>query len=94
MIIKETILEDGTTKREYSDGFCSYWKNGERHRVDGPAIIHADGSHLYFINGKLHRLDGPAIDTVNCKEWWYQNTKINCFSQKEYERRLRLKAFW
>ena len=49
------------------------WRNkeGEFHRLDGPAIERADGDKYWFQCGKLHRLDGPAIKCADgSKEWW------------------------
>ena len=39
------------------------WKNkeGQRHRINGPAIIYSDNHMEYFFEGKLHRTDGPAL---------------------------------
>jgi hypothetical protein len=37
-----------------------YLKDGEYHRVGGPAIIWKDGSCSYFFQGKKHRTEGPA----------------------------------
>jgi hypothetical protein len=43
----------------------------------------------------LHREDGPAIERkTGEKEWWYHGERINCSSQEEFEKWLRLKAFW
>jgi hypothetical protein len=39
-----------------------WFQNGERHRLDGPAIECEDGSKAWFQNGERHRLDGPAIE--------------------------------
>ncbi len=50
-----------------------YWKNkeGELHRLYGPAIEGADGRKEWYQNGKLHRLDGPAQE-FNCGDkYWY-----------------------
>jgi len=60
---------------KYTDGFQSWWKNGYRHKEDGPAIIFGDNK--------------PMPD-----QWWYNGERIKCNSQQEFERMLRLKAFW
>lgn len=45
-----------------------WYKNGKRHRLDGPAmIIFVRGTNSikaksWFENGKRHRIDGPAIE--------------------------------
>jgi len=46
-------------------------------------------------NMMLHREDGPAVVLpTGYKYWWFMGKHINCSSQKEFERLLRLKAFW
>jgi hypothetical protein len=68
---------------------------GELHREDGPAFEGTDGVKIWFLNGELHREDGPAVEEANgCKEWWYQGKKLDCNSQEEFERLMKLKAFW
>jgi hypothetical protein len=73
------------------------WYNSNRllHREDGPAFESVYGSKSWYINGKLHRIDGPAIKFSNGAECWYFNdTFIQCSSQEEFERLIKLKAFW
>ena len=36
-------------------------KDGQRHRIDGPAIIEPDGSKYWIYQGRMHRTDGPAV---------------------------------
>ena len=72
-----------------------WYKNGLIHREGGPAIIHRDGWECWSRNGQVHREDGPAIEWPGHeKAWWYNGQKIDCSSQKEFERLLKLKAFW
>ena len=56
------------------DGFGSkLWRNkqGQLHRLDGPAEEWADGQKSWYQNGLRHRLDGPAVEGNNGgKEWW------------------------
>lgn len=50
-----------------------WFKNGERHRLDGPAFIDYEYGHEeWWVNGHPHRLDGPAVIFSNGseKEWW------------------------
>ena len=62
-------------KRPY--GREEWYKNGECHREDGPAIIYADDRKEWFKDGVYHRLDGPAIIRASgTKEWWL-NGKIH-----------------
>ena len=73
----------------------SWYKNNRLHREDGPAIEYPNGSKIWCQNGKTHRLNGPAIELVNGnKYWYYQGKYIKCSSQEEFEKLLKLKAFW
>ena len=73
-----------------------YWYlEGKLHRVDGPAVEYANGDKYWYLEGERHRTDGPAIEYADGhKCWFYNGTEINCNSQREFERYLRLKAFW
>jgi hypothetical protein len=72
-----------------------YNENKQLHREGGPAVEYVDGQGSWFINGIRHRLDGPAMDWANDKKYWYYKGKhIKCSSQEEFEKYLRLKAFW
>ena len=55
------------------DGNKRWYVNGQRHRLDGPAIEWHDGRKFWYINDKLHRLDGPAIEYTNGYKAWYVN---------------------
>ena len=73
------------------------WYNeaGQLHRVDGPAVEYAAGHKSWWLNGKFHREDGPAYEYANGDRSWYLQGKwIDCSSQEEFERILKLKAFW
>ena len=51
-----------------------YYKNGQRHREDGPAIININGGSYWYLNGLFHRESGPAVTYNNgSKGWWYKN---------------------
>jgi len=47
-------------------------------------------------NQILHIEDGPAViqKIYGIQFWWYKGKYIPCNSQEEFERILRLKAFW
>jgi hypothetical protein len=50
---------------------------------------------FYFLNDELHREDGPAIEFANGDKYWYLNGQyIHCTNQKEFDRLMRLRAFW
>ena len=54
------------------------WRNkyGQRHRIDGPAVIWPGGQKFWFIFDRRHRIDGPAIEEDDCKEWYLDNSII------------------
>ena len=81
--------------RTDADG-TKYWCIDDKlHRTDGPAIEFANGGKHWYLDGKCHRADGPAIEYADGTKYWYLNDKqINCKSQEEFERLMRLKAFW
>jgi len=69
--------------------------NDQYHREDGPALEYNNGDKCWYLYGKLHRLDGPAIDWAYiAKEWHYHGEWIDCDSQEEFERLIKLKALW
>ena len=73
------------------------WLNelDQYHREDGPAYIHNHGIKVWYLNGKQHRVDGPAFEYPDgTKFWYYQGKQIDCQSQEEFERLIKLKAFW
>ena len=84
----------------YCDGLgITYYLNNIFHRENGPAYIIKDNSgdwHYYYQFNQLHRLDGPAIFIPGhgIEDWYYNNRQINCGSQGEFERLIRLKEFW
>lgn len=53
-------------------GDKSWYKDGEIHREDGPAIIWYDGDQWWFKAGKLHRDHGPAVIGRNNMNAWYK----------------------
>ena len=72
-----------------------YFKNGMLHRLDGPAVEHINGHKEWWNNDKLHRLDGPAIEYINGDKSWYINDKqIDCSTQWQFERLMKLESFW
>lgn len=79
-----------------SSGIIRYYTNGYRHREDGPAVIYPKSELLmWYKNDLLHREDGPAIlDKHGDDARFIKGKKINCSSQEEFERLMKLKAFW
>jgi len=53
------------------DGTKLWYKEGNLHREDGPAIERADGTKCWCLNDRLHRADGPAIERADGSTEWY-----------------------
>jgi hypothetical protein len=71
------------------------WRlDGLLHREDGPAYINDIGDEYWYLYGLFHREDGPAIKAHNYVSWYFHGKYIRCSSQEEFERLMRLKAFW
>lgn len=63
----------------------AWYKDGEFHRVGGPAYRHKN-NQVWMVDGKLHRLDGPAVDIKgHPKEYWINGQKL---SPKEYKKEI------
>ena len=67
---------------------CAFTKNGERHRVDGPAIEYASGEKHWYKNGKRHREDGPAIEYTNGDKYWYINGIKNGIKMENFNEKM------
>lgn len=79
----------------FESGEQSWRLDGKLHRLDGPASIHPNGFKMWCRNGLLHRTDGPAIEWPGgTVEWFLEDKQINCKTQEEFERLMKLKAFW
>ena len=62
----------------YEDGYGIFWyRDGLRHREDGPACMYQDGTKEWWLNGKLHREDGPAVERRNGYQAWYKNGQLH-----------------
>jgi hypothetical protein len=86
-------MKNGLKIDSYGNKF--WYQNGKLHRLDGPAVEYADGHKAWCQNGNLHREDGPAIEHANgVKSWYINNIKINCKTQEEFDKLLKLKLFW
>ena len=86
--------EDGPAF-ECLNGTKGWYINGKLHRLNGPAIEYSNGYKSWYIDGKRHREDGPAIEYSNgYKYWWINGEHINCKTQEEFERLLKMRAFW
>jgi hypothetical protein len=73
--IKENSLEDipknFTGIIEWLDGSKDWFKEGKRHREDGPARECLSGYKEWIKEGEFHRIDGPAIEYTDGSGEWY-----------------------
>ena len=55
------------------------WRNkdGEFHRIGGPAYESHNGDKGWFTKGRFHRIDGPAVEYGNGNKAWWQNGKLH-----------------
>jgi hypothetical protein len=54
-----------------------------------------DGTTIWSLNNKWHREDGPAVEWPNGdKRWCLNGQHIPCATQEEFERLMKLRAFW
>jgi hypothetical protein len=60
----------GPAVENLATGRREWWLNGDRHRVDGPAV-ERPGRIEYWRCNLLHRDDGPAVVTPT-GEFWYR----------------------
>lgn len=73
-----TVVEDGIKYDVESDGVNSIWFYT-----------------IYHLNGEISRLKGPAVmRPKDDNEWWLNGKRINCSSQEEFERLIKMKVFW
>ena len=77
LITKEELIKKQTGLFIRSDGTKEWYENGNKHRLDGPAIEYFNGDKLWYQNGHLHRLNGPAKKYVSGYKEWYQNGKLH-----------------
>jgi hypothetical protein len=67
------------------------------HKVSYPgnSIISVPHISYYDADGWYHRISGPAIKCVDGQKWWYlHGKKVECNSQEEFARLLKMKVFW
>jgi hypothetical protein len=65
---------NGVKTKERPKG--KYWyKDGQLHRDDGPAVEQDNGTKRWYKHGKKHRDDGPAVIWPDGSKLWYQDGK-------------------
>lgn len=68
--------EDGPA-RVKPGGAQEWWRHGDHHRNDGPAVINSVMS-VYYRNDKIHRDDGPALVTQDgSRVEYYQHGELH-----------------
>jgi hypothetical protein len=84
LCLSDEYIPDVKLKFQCADGhiwetICSTFKTGK----------------WWCQNGKAHRLDGPPPESTSGDKQWYVGGKhIVCKTQEEFEKLLKLKAFW
>jgi len=77
----------------WDDGSKWWYKKGELHRENKPAI-ESVGARWWYKEGGLHRIDGPAVFCSGADYWYYEGKQIKCSSTEEFLKIINLKAFW
>jgi hypothetical protein len=70
-----SILDNYTGVEEWENGNKFWYKEGNLHRLDGPAIELSDGTKYWYKEGEYHRLNGPAIELSDGTKYWYKEGK-------------------
>lgn len=81
------VKDEEGTKRWLND-------QGQYHREDGPAVEYYSGSNHWYQNDKLHREDGPAVEYSDGIKIWYYRGDLIGYNQREFDRFMKLKAFY
>ena len=68
-------------------GTTAYFIDGNFHRTNGPAILHADGSRAWYINGR--RLDQVAFNAYIAEMEQPKPTVITAADAEELRAKLR-----
>lgn len=97
MVKIESILVNMGYMIIYPNGDKCWYGDG-RTGDDFYHSIGKDGFETWWLRSNVnlqHNLEGPAILNPNndLKKWFYYGKEVNCSSQKDFERYLRLLAF-
>jgi hypothetical protein len=68
-------------------------------KINRLSIVYEEGTeseHIaWFEDNEVHREDGAALIYKDGRQFWfYKGEFINCSSQQEFERIIKLKALW
>lgn len=87
-------MEKDWRKETFSDIERWYDENG----VIRKTVYTQNSVYTFYYdeNSRWHSIDGPARfnDTEQIKQWYYHGKRIFCNTQEEFEKLLKLKAFW
>jgi hypothetical protein len=88
--------DDDLPAVEWEDGAKAWYQHGAYHRDnDLPSYIGGIGYKVWHQHGERHRTTGPAVITSVGEQHWYLNDKLlYCNTQEEFEKLMKLKAFW
>lgn len=63
----------------FADGALIWFREGHKHKLDGPAAKWDDGTQEWWVEGCLHRIDGPAVvDPKGEHQWWIDGEEYDC----------------
>ena len=73
------VVQENSTLMLHNDNGSKFFlnKNGNYHRLDGPAIEWYYGANEFFKNGIRHRIDGPAYEYEDEKQFWFEGKQYN-----------------
>jgi hypothetical protein len=82
IFIKDTsILHCVDGPAVFSDDTKEYYRQGARHRENGPAVLITKDNYIraeWWIDGKLHRENKPAvIDSEGTVEYWKDGSQAH-----------------
>ena len=75
LVTREQLVKAMPSHLVRKDGTQEWYREGLKHRIDGPAAEHANGIREWYMEDKLHRLDGPAIEYNSNKEWYVEDKR-------------------
>lgn len=98
--IEQEALEEGPEAVEDLENMKDYFQKqrlisiGLSTSREG-LIEDSNGDKSWYQNGLLHREDGPAQIYENGSKLWAINGKyLDCKTQEQFEKLMKLKAFW
>lgn len=96
VIIVDSLLEipENFTGMANILGDKHYFKDGIRHREDGPAVELVNGDKEYYVDGLLHREDGPAIIWADGYKKYFLNGGLHRIDGPAIETPDGFKSYW